>query len=106
SSFFSGSTDEAFTLHRQFEAQVDRSPDALALSYEGHSWTFRELDEYANHVAKTLIDHGVGPEKRVGFVSRSRARTLDGHHRHPQGRRRVCAAGSRLPARSSAGHCG
>ncbi len=48
------------TLVSWFEAQVARTPEHTALSYEARSWTYRELDAAANRVAHTLIGtHGV-----------------------------------------------
>jgi amino acid adenylation domain-containing protein len=54
------------------EAQVDLTPDAVALVCRGTSMTFRELDERANRVAAELVAYGIGPERTVGvFVDRS-----------------------------------
>jgi non-ribosomal peptide synthetase component F len=59
-------------VHEGVEAQVDRSPDAVALVYRDQSLTYRELDERANRVAAGLVAHGVGPDHAVGvFVDRS-----------------------------------
>ena len=38
-----------------FAAQVARVPEAVALSFEGRSWTYRELDEASNRLAHLLI---------------------------------------------------
>ena len=68
-------TDRAYpegTLHGLIEAQVDRTPDAIALRFEGAELTYRELDERANRLAHHLISHGVSPETPVGVcVERS-----------------------------------
>jgi amino acid adenylation domain-containing protein/non-ribosomal peptide synthase protein (TIGR01720 family) len=53
-------------LHEVFEAQADKTPDAVALSFEGQSITYRELDERANRVAHALRKRGVGPDVLVG----------------------------------------
>ena len=44
-----------------FAAQVARTPEAVALTFEGRSMTYRELDEAANRLAHLLAGHGVGP---------------------------------------------
>jgi amino acid adenylation domain-containing protein/non-ribosomal peptide synthase protein (TIGR01720 family) len=60
------------TVHARFEAQVDRTPDARAATFDGRSITYRELDERANRLAHLLRGLGVGPGKLVGLcVERS-----------------------------------
>ncbi|PTL74909.1 non-ribosomal peptide synthetase, partial [Vitiosangium sp. GDMCC 1.1324] len=54
-------------LHQLIEAQVERTPDAIALTFEGQSLTYRELDSRANQLAWHLRSLGVGPESRVGL---------------------------------------
>ena len=55
-----------------FAAQVARAPEAVALSFEGRSMTYRELEEAANRLAHLLAGHGVGPGACVALlVSRS-----------------------------------
>ena len=44
-----------------FAAQVARTPEAVAVSFEGASMTYRELDEAANRLAHLLAGQGVGP---------------------------------------------
>ena len=51
----------------QIELQADRTPDALALSFEGTALTYRDLDRRANQLAHHLLALGVGPEVRVGL---------------------------------------
>ncbi|RKH38330.1 non-ribosomal peptide synthetase, partial [Corallococcus llansteffanensis] len=59
-------------LHALFEAQALRTPDALALVFEGESLTYRQLDARANQLAHHLRALGVGPEVLVGLcVERS-----------------------------------
>ncbi|WP_225888940.1 non-ribosomal peptide synthase/polyketide synthase [Myxococcus xanthus] len=59
-------------LHRLIEAQVDRTPDVVALSFESNTLTYRELDRRANQLARYLRARGVGPDTRVALcVERS-----------------------------------
>ena len=51
-----------------FAAQVARAPGAVALSFEGRSMTYRELEEAANRLAHLLAGHGVGPGGCVGLL--------------------------------------
>ncbi|WP_077081394.1 non-ribosomal peptide synthetase [Mycobacterium numidiamassiliense] len=51
-----------------FAGQVARIPDAVALSFQGTSMTYRQLDEASNRLAHRLIDHGVGPGERVALL--------------------------------------
>jgi len=74
------------TIHALFEAQVERTPDAVALVFAGwtnderrttsrdqgsgvssEQLTYRELNSRANQLAHYLRAHGVGPEVRVGI---------------------------------------
>jgi natural product biosynthesis luciferase-like monooxygenase protein len=55
------------TMHQLFEEQVDATPDATAIVFEGQSLTYRELDERANRVAHVLAQHGVKPDSIVGL---------------------------------------
>ncbi|VFQ44456.1 non-ribosomal peptide synthetase [Desulfoluna butyratoxydans] len=63
---------EPVCLHEMFEVQVARTPDAVALTFEGDTLTYKDLSIRANRLAHALQKHGVGPEKRVGvFMERS-----------------------------------
>jgi amino acid adenylation domain-containing protein len=55
-----------------FEAQVARSPEAVAVSCGGLVWTYRELNERANRLARILVARGVGPEDLVALALPSR----------------------------------
>ena len=51
-----------------FAAQVARSPQAVAVSFEGRLLTYRELDEAANRLAHLLAGGGVGPGRCVALL--------------------------------------
>ena len=63
-------TDQSFpmdsTLHGLFEAQVQQSPDAVALVYDNERLSYQELNDRANRVARHLQSLGVGNETLVG----------------------------------------
>ena len=59
-------------IHELFEAQVERTPDAVAVIFEGQHLTYRELNRRANQLAHYLRELGVGPGVLVGLcVERS-----------------------------------
>jgi amino acid adenylation domain-containing protein/non-ribosomal peptide synthase protein (TIGR01720 family) len=49
------------SLHQWFEAQVERTPNQVALTYETQSLTYGELNRRANRLAHLLREKGVGP---------------------------------------------
>jgi len=51
-----------------FEAQVEKSPDAIAVSCREESLTYRELNAAANQVAHALIRAGVKAESLVAVL--------------------------------------
>ncbi|WP_437926828.1 amino acid adenylation domain-containing protein [Sorangium sp. So ce291] len=53
-------------VHRRFEEQAARAPEAVAVVHEGRAVTYAELDRRANQVTQRLRRLGVGPEVRVG----------------------------------------
>jgi amino acid adenylation domain-containing protein len=56
------------TLADLVEAQVDRTPSALALMDGDLALTYAELDARANRLAWALRDAGVGPDLPVGIL--------------------------------------
>ena len=54
-------------LHRLFEEQVERAPDAIAVTFEAERLTYRQLDERANQLAHRLQKLGVGPDALVAI---------------------------------------
>jgi non-ribosomal peptide synthetase component F len=60
---------EPCCLHELFAAQVARCAGAEALSFEGGTWTYGELDRRSNRLAWRLVELGVGPEMPVAICA-------------------------------------
>ena len=61
-------------IHQLFEAQVERTPDNIAVVFEQQQLTYRELNDRANQLAHYLRARGVGKDVLVGlYVERSLA---------------------------------
>ncbi len=56
-------------LPQLFEQQVRIRPDAVAVSHQGQSLTYAELNRQANSVARLLAVQGVGPEVTVAVLA-------------------------------------
>ena len=54
-------------VHHRFERQVERTPDAIAVTSNGVSLTYAELNGRANAVAERLIAMGAGPDVLVAL---------------------------------------
>jgi amino acid adenylation domain-containing protein len=55
-------------LHALVAEQVARTPEAVAVSCEGASLTYRELEARAGALARRLLALGAGPGSRVGVA--------------------------------------
>ncbi|MEH1947796.1 MAG: non-ribosomal peptide synthetase [Nostoc sp.] len=55
------------SIHQLFEAQVEKTPDAVALIFNNQHLTYRDLNNRANQLAKHLQSLGVGTEILVGI---------------------------------------
>ena len=51
-----------------FAAQVARAPEAVALTFEGRSLSYGELDEASNRLAHLLSGQGAGPGESVALL--------------------------------------
>ncbi|WP_369387417.1 AMP-binding protein, partial [Mycobacterium kyorinense] len=61
-------TVPAVSVPGLFAAQAAQTPDAVAVSCQGRSLTYRELDEAANRLAHLLAGHGVAPGQYVALL--------------------------------------
>jgi amino acid adenylation domain-containing protein len=58
----------ASTLPEWFEEQVEKTPDAVAVSHEDRGLSYGELNKQANRLAHYLNGLGIGPESLVGIL--------------------------------------
>ncbi|MCW0044909.1 AMP-binding protein, partial [Burkholderia pseudomallei] len=56
-------------IHQLFEAQVDRKPEAIALTFDGRRLSYAELNARANRLAHYLQGRGVGPDRLVALCA-------------------------------------
>ena len=56
------------TLADLVSEQAARTPDAIAVIYEGRAFSYRNINEAANRLAHWLIDQGIGSEDRVAVL--------------------------------------
>ncbi|WP_327255539.1 non-ribosomal peptide synthetase [Streptomyces sp. NBC_01244] len=56
------------TLADEFERQVARTPDAVALQFSAQQVTYRELNSRANRLARKLVEAGAGVGRRVALL--------------------------------------
>ncbi|HEX2312418.1 MAG TPA: condensation domain-containing protein, partial [Thermomonospora sp.] len=64
----------ASTVVSLFEAQVRRDPGAAAVSFEGVTVSYGEVNARANRLARVLRERGAGPER---FVALALPRSID-----------------------------
>ncbi|WP_406725048.1 amino acid adenylation domain-containing protein [Streptomyces sp. GD-15H] len=65
-------------LHQLFEDEVARHPDRTALVDADRSWTYAELNAWANRIAHGLRRHGIGPDSLVGLHAHRSAEMVAG----------------------------
>jgi len=59
--------ENSYCIQQLFEAQVQETPDAIAVCFGGSTLTYRELNHRANQLARYLQDLEVEPEVLVGI---------------------------------------
>ncbi|EZH74456.1 hypothetical protein ATO12_11855 [Aquimarina atlantica] len=55
------------TIVDLFTNQAEKTPDAIAVVYEGQKLTYKDLDERSNQLSHYLIQKGVQPEELIGI---------------------------------------
>ena len=58
----------AVSIPELLSGQVSRAPEAAAVTFDGRSMTYRELDEAANRLAHLLTGLGAGPGQCVALL--------------------------------------
>ncbi|WP_157118354.1 non-ribosomal peptide synthetase, partial [Mycobacterium sherrisii] len=56
------------TIPALWAAQVARTPDAVAVTFEGRSMTYRAVDVAANRLSHLLVSEGAGPGQSVALL--------------------------------------
>jgi fengycin family lipopeptide synthetase D len=56
------------TIHQLFEEQVEKTPDNVAVVFEGESLTYRELNNKANQLADLIRKQGIRNNDPVGIM--------------------------------------
>jgi nonribosomal peptide synthetase DhbF len=57
----------ACTLPELFQRQAQLTPDTIAISHEGRTLTYHQLNTQANRLAHLLITRGAGPEQLIAL---------------------------------------
>ncbi|WP_445632634.1 D-alanine--poly(phosphoribitol) ligase subunit DltA [Nostoc sp. DSM 114161] len=59
-------------IHENFAQQAAKNPDSIAVICEGESWTYAQLNQKANQLARFLGEFGISVEQPVGiYLERS-----------------------------------
>ena len=64
------------SIPETFGVQVARTPQAMALTFQGRSLSYRELDEAANRLAHLLAGQGAGPGECVALMFERSAQAI------------------------------
>ena len=95
---------ETACVHEMFEEQVARRPDALAVIAGDAGVTYAELNRQRQQDRTAAARPGGGTRNDRRAVRRALARDGGRAARHPQGRRGLPAAGSRVSSRTTGLH--
>ncbi|SDY51636.1 non-ribosomal peptide synthetase [Lachnobacterium bovis] len=61
-----GFPDESIV--EMFNKQVSKYPERIAIQYENEKYTYREVDEFSNKIANTLLEKGIQQEDIIGIL--------------------------------------
>ncbi|ORB62313.1 condensation domain-containing protein, partial [Mycobacterium scrofulaceum] len=71
-----GPSPAGVSIPELFAAQVDRAPDAVAITCSRRSWTYGDVDEASNRLAHLLIEYGAGPGECVALLAERSAQAV------------------------------
>ncbi|MGN9865284.1 non-ribosomal peptide synthase/polyketide synthase [Bacillus swezeyi] len=66
------------TIHQRFEQQAEHTPDHVAVMFENQTWTYRQLNERSNQLARVLRNQGVGADQAVAVLTERSANMVIG----------------------------
>ena len=64
------------SIGRSFEVRASRHPQRIALRFEDRSWTYGELNAWANRVAHSLKRSGLRSGQAVGILMENRPEVI------------------------------
>lgn len=56
-------------IHEIFEEMASLYPDRVAVVHQGREWTYAQLDDRADALARRLLAHGLASQERVAVVT-------------------------------------
>jgi long-chain acyl-CoA synthetase len=65
------------TVGEMIRRCADATPEAPAVTYEGTTYSFGDLDERSNRVAAALLASGVAPQDRVALIDKNSVEFFD-----------------------------
>ncbi|WP_146737791.1 AMP-binding protein, partial [Bacillus tropicus] len=69
---------EEEAVHRLFEAQANRTPASIAIKEAGREWTYREVNEAANRLARCLVKSWLEKGRTAAIMNDRSAETVIG----------------------------
>lgn len=62
------SFDSNICIHQLFEKQVEKTPDAIAISFGQNKLSYSNLNRLSNKIAHYLLDNNITPDNLVGVL--------------------------------------
>ncbi len=74
--FETRSTQQLELFTTWFAQRANAHPDRIALEFEGNQWSYLDVHQCSNQVARFLIERGFQPEDRIGICMERSALTI------------------------------